>query len=82
LTFKTQKSGNFVIVSVKDSGTGIPEEIRSRVFEPFFTTKAAGEGTGLGLDIVKKIVERHEGELYFDSEIGKGTTFFVKLPLS
>ncbi len=82
LTFKTQKSGNFVIVSVKDSGTGIPEEIRSRVFEPFFTTKAAGEGTGLGLDIVKKIVERHEGELYFDSEIGKGTTFYVKLPLS
>jgi signal transduction histidine kinase len=72
---------NMVVVSIGDSGTGIPEHIRERVFEPFFTTKPAGEGSGLGLDIVKRIIEKHAGKIYFHTETNKGTTFFVDLPV-
>jgi two-component system, NtrC family, sensor kinase len=70
-----------VIVSIKDSGKGIPMEIQDKVFKPFFTTKPAGEGSGLGLDIVKKIIDKHHGKIYFTSELGVGTTFFVELPI-
>jgi hypothetical protein len=70
-----------VIVSVKDSGKGIPVEIQDKIFKPFFTTKPAGEGSGLGLDIVKKIIDKHQGKIYFSSELGLGTTFFVELPI-
>ncbi len=69
-----------VQVSMEDSGNGIPREIQPRIFDPFFTTKPVGEGSGLGLDIVKKIVEKHGGKIYFESKPGK-TTFFVDLPL-
>ncbi|TAE12726.1 MAG: GHKL domain-containing protein [Bacteroidetes bacterium] len=72
---------NVVLVSIGDSGTGIPEPIRERIFEPFFTTKPAGEGSGLGLDIVKRIIEKHAGKIYFHTETNKGTTFFVELPV-
>jgi len=68
-----------VMVRITDSGCGIPEKIQSRIFEPFFTTKAAGEGSGLGLDIVKKIIDRHHGSITFESEAGH-TTFQVFLP--
>jgi two-component system, NtrC family, sensor kinase len=66
----------------KDSGPGIPEKIKSRIFEPYFTTKEKGVGTGMGLDISRQIVENHNGKIYFDSEIGKGTTFFIEIPLN
>ena len=72
--------GEYIIVSITDSGPGIPPEIQPRIFEPFFTTKPAGEGSGLGLDIVKKIVEKHNGQISFESESGR-TTFFVRLPI-
>ncbi len=75
--FDEQRQG--VIVRITDSGCGIPDEIKARIFEPFFTTKPAGEGSGLGLDIVKKIVERHEGSITVDSQPGK-TSFQVFLP--
>ena len=65
-------------VSVKDNGKGIPEEIGNRVFEPKFSTKTSG--MGLGLAMVKKIVEGTEGQIYFETEVGTGTTFFVELP--
>ena len=68
-----------VIVEITDSGCGIPDEIKARIFEPFFTTKRAGEGSGLGLDIVKKIIERHDGSISVESQPGK-TTFRVFLP--
>ncbi len=68
-----------ILFSVSDSGSGIPKEIQSKIFNPFFTTKPQGEGTGLGLDIVKKIIEEHEGEIGFDSS-DAGTTFWIKLP--
>jgi signal transduction histidine kinase len=67
---------------VADTGAGIPVDIRSRVFEPFFTTKAVGKGTGQGLALAHSvIVNRHQGQLWFESEIGQGTTFFIRLPL-
>ena len=74
-----QIAGN-VVIRIKDSGAGIPEDVKNRIFEPFFTTKAAGEGSGLGLDICKKIIDKHQGRIEVDSEIGKGTTFSVFLP--
>lgn len=67
------------LIYFRDYGKGIPTEIQDKVFKPFFSTKSAGEGSGLGLDIVKKIVDRHEGEIYFESEEGKGTTFYVRI---
>ena len=68
-----------VQIAIADTGTGIPKEIQQRIFEPFFTTKAAGEGSGLGLDIVKKIIDKHGGCIMVDSVPGK-TTFTVILP--
>ena len=70
-----------VAVSVADNGPGIPEDIKVRIFEPFFTTKPIGEGSGLGLDIVKKILDKHHGRIDLHSEVGVGTTFTVWLPL-
>lgn len=70
-----------IIVAITDNGPGIPKEIQSRIFEPFFTTRARGEGSGLGLDICRKIVEKHKGAIQFDSEPGK-TTFKVSLPVA
>lgn len=81
LTVKTALNQDIVCVSIQDTGSGIPENIREKIFNPFFTTKKVGEGSGLGLDIVKKIVEKHKGKIYFESEMGVGTTFFVEIPL-
>ncbi|MEO1653314.1 MAG: HAMP domain-containing sensor histidine kinase [Bacteroidota bacterium] len=69
-----------VVVYIKDDGMGIPPQYKSRIFEPFFTTKAAGQGSGLGLDIVNKVVAVHQGQVIFDSEEGIGSTFWVHLP--
>lgn len=66
----------------KDSGSGISEEAAKHIFEPYFTTKAAGIGTGMGLDLSRQIIENHFGRIYFESEVGKGTTFFVEIPLN
>ncbi|HEY9831122.1 MAG TPA: HAMP domain-containing sensor histidine kinase, partial [Stenomitos sp.] len=65
---------------VTDSGCGIPAEIQDKIFQPFFTTKSAGEGSGLGLDIVQKIIEKHQGTITFTSVPGN-TTFTVTLPI-
>jgi PAS domain S-box-containing protein len=75
-----QVDAEFAEVSITDNGPGIPPEIQNRIFEPFFTTKAQGEGTGLGLDISRKIVEKHHAKIRVDSKPGK-TTFTVTLPL-
>ena len=60
---------------------GIPLGIKEKIFNPFFTTKEVGKGTGLGLTIVLKIIEKHKGKIWFESTEGQGTTFFVQLPI-
>jgi signal transduction histidine kinase len=67
-------------VTVRDDGCGIPPEILSRLFEPFLTTKETGRGVGLGLAISRSILERHNGNIEVQSEVGRGTTFTVTLP--
>lgn len=69
-----------VEVSISDTGTGIPGDILGKIFDPFFTTKPVGEGTGLGLAICHKIVEEHNGAISVESEVGKGTSFTIRLP--
>ncbi len=68
-----------ILVKITDSGPGIPKEIQDKIFQAFFTTKKQGEGSGLGLDICKKIIEKHKGKIWVDSEPGR-TTFLVLLP--
>jgi two-component system NtrC family sensor kinase len=75
-----QEGGN-ALVSISDTGCGIAPDLHERIFDPFFTTKPAGEGTGLGLDIVRKIVEKHGGRISFESDVGQGSTFTVSLPI-
>jgi len=77
----TEKQGARVLVAISDTGSGIPENIRERIFDPFFTTKEVGRGTGQGLAIARSVVERHKGTLTFESEVGRGTTFFISLPV-
>jgi signal transduction histidine kinase len=81
ITLRTRRQEGQVVIQVADNGPGIPPEILSRIFDPFFTTKDVGEGTGLGLSIVHGIVERHGGTIEVESEVGKGTTFTVTLPV-
>jgi signal transduction histidine kinase len=69
-----------VVVEVVDSGPGIPAELQAKIFDPFFTTKGAGKGTGLGLEIVKRIVTRHRGTVQVASRPGE-TRFTVRLPV-
>jgi len=78
IEIEIEKQKNFCLIKVRDYGKGIPDDIKEKVWEPFFTTKSSG--TGLGLDICKKIIENHNGRIWFESELGKGTTFFIKLP--
>ena len=81
LRLATHRDGDCVIVDITDSGPGMPAEVQARAFEPFYTTKDVGKGTGLGLDISRRIVvERHHGEISFDSKPGE-TTAHVRLPI-
>jgi len=81
LRIKTYREDNCVVVEIDDNGPGIPPEIQSHIFEPFFTTKGVGNGTGLGLDTVQRIVKKHRGNIQVISKPGE-TSFQVRLPLS
>jgi two-component system NtrC family sensor kinase len=80
LTTRLESDGEFVEIAFADSGHGISEENLERIFDPFFSTKEVGHGTGLGLAISFGIVKEHEGTIAVESEVGKGTTFTVRLP--
>ncbi len=82
LSIATRRADGNIEVAFSDTGCGIPEENRAHIFKPFFTTKGRGEGSGLGLDIVRAIVEKHGGSVAFDSEVGRGTTFRITLPIN
>ena len=70
-----------VYIHIIDNGTGIPDEIKSKIFNPFFTSKKVGKGTGLGLSVSFNLIERHDGKIDFNSSLGKGTEFVIELPL-
>ncbi len=78
---KTWEKGGSIWVTVSDTGCGIPRDNQSKIFEPFFTTKEVGKGTGLGLSISYEIMQRHKGELSFESKEGKGATFTIRIPI-
>ncbi|HIJ86294.1 MAG TPA: response regulator [Desulfuromonadales bacterium] len=81
ITVTTRQVDDTVVLSVRDTGKGMTEEVRKRVFEPFYTTKEVGKGTGLGLSISYSIIKKHGGEILVESEPGKGTIFSVTLPI-
>jgi signal transduction histidine kinase len=82
LAVSTRLVDGDVELRVRDTGTGIPPEVQPRIFEPFFTTKGVGRGTGQGLSTARAIVERHGGAIAFETAVGRGTTFVVRLPVS
>jgi signal transduction histidine kinase len=80
ISVELKKEGDDALIVFKDNGTGIPENIVDKIFSPYFTTKSSG--TGLGLAMTKNIIEFWNGQIWFETEPGKGTTFFVKLGLT
>ncbi len=80
ITITTSISGENIKISIKDTGQGIPDNLKVKVFDPFFTTKGVGKGTGLGLSISQSIIEKHKGTITFKSEPDKGTIFLITLP--
>jgi signal transduction histidine kinase len=77
------KSDSNITVQIQDNGIGMPEEVRKRLFVPFFTTKAtSAKGTGLGLFVIQKIINVHQGQIQVSSEYGQGTTFTINLPIN
>jgi two-component system, NtrC family, sensor kinase len=76
------ESGNLAVLKVRDTGSGMPPEMLTEIFTPFYTTKQLGQGTGMGLSIVYGVVKMHAGDISVDSEVGKGTTFTIRLPVA
>jgi signal transduction histidine kinase len=82
ILIRTKADGDWVEISVSDTGSGIPASIQNKIFSPFFTTKEVGKGTGQGLAISRSVVvDKHGGTIRFESREGRGTTFVVRLPL-
>ena len=81
ITIKTDFQNGQIIIQFMDTGVGIPPENLSKIFDPGFTTKGVGVGTGLGLSISYRIIEEHGGKIEVESEIGKGSTFTIILPV-
>ena len=81
LRLRTYRDDGCVVIEIADTGTGISPEIKSHIFEPFFTTQGVGEGTGLGLDTVQRIVRKHKGSIQVNSKPGD-TRFQVSLPIA
>jgi two-component system NtrC family sensor kinase len=82
IALKIWREGNHAKISIKDSGTGMPETVKQKIFEPFFTTKEVGEGTGLGLSIAFRIIENHHGSIDVITKVNEGTEFIINLPIN
>jgi two-component system, NtrC family, sensor kinase len=82
ITVETRRENGSAVVTITDTGRGIPRDVIGRVFDPFFTTKPVGEGTGLGLSISYEIVKKHRGEIHATSPPGQGATFTVRIPVA
>jgi signal transduction histidine kinase len=83
IKISTRADGADVVITIADTGCGIPDAIREKIYDPFFTTKAVGKGTGQGLAIAHRIIrERHRGTIECDSTVGKGTRFIIRLPVT
>jgi two-component system, NtrC family, sensor kinase len=81
ITISTSSDENNIFITISDNGTGMDELTKKRLYEPFFTTKDVGEGTGLGMSIAYNTINKHNGQININSELGKGTDFIIKLPL-
>jgi two-component system NtrC family sensor kinase len=81
LTIESRREEDRIVVKVSDTGVGIPEANLNRIFNPFFSTKPVGKGTGLGLSICYGIIDKMGGKIEVKSSVGKGTTFYVSLPI-
>ena len=79
---KTGRENDWVFISIADTGCGMTPEVKAKIFDPFFTTKRVGSGTGLGLSVAYGIINKHQGRIEVQSEVGKGTLFTVWLPIS
>jgi signal transduction histidine kinase len=83
LRVSARRAGDDVEIAIADTGPGIPEAIRERIFDPFFTTKEVGHGTGQGLTVVHAVVvELHGGSIAVETEVGSGSTFIIRIPIS
>jgi len=81
ITTKLADNNDKIIIEIRDTGSGIEEKNIKKIFDPFFTTKKIGQGTGLGMNVVYKIVQKHSGSIKVASTVGKGTTFTIELPV-
>ena len=81
ITISTDIKDDNIVIQISDTGQGIPKESIARIFDPFYTTKEVGKGTGLGLSITHGIIKKHNGTIDIDSEVGKGTTFTIHIPV-
>ena len=81
LEIETQQEGKNILVNIVDSGSGIPDDVKDKIFDPFYTTKDIGQGTGLGLDVVRQIVQQHNGTIDVESRTGR-TVFSIRLPIA
>lgn len=80
IQIETRMRNSLVEIIISDTGKGINSENLNRIFEPFFTTKDVGQGTGLGLSISYNIIKQHNGQIFVESEVGRGSTFTISLP--
>jgi signal transduction histidine kinase len=80
VTVATKKADTVILISVRDNGNGIPQNIVDKIFQPFFTTKPTGQGTGLGLSLSYDIVKAHGGEIEVESKEGEGAEFVIRMP--
>ena len=83
ITITTRRESDWVQISIRDTGTGIPKHVQAQVFDYFFTTKPVGKGTGQGLALAHNtVVKEHGGRIWFETAAGKGTTFHIRLPIA